>query len=156
MTPPPPGSGIYCQGFSSGQKTTEEETEGNLRKKWEKLQENEKRLRKCSYLAHPGVTGWLQPCPRAQVTTSFMNKYQWKKYDNILELNEESSEHLMDNLATEFMHLDLIRPISFGIGKRVIKLITLFTGFFVNAESLVDKSSPTKKNTFSWNAAIKW
>ena len=28
--------------------------------KWEKLQENEVRLRKCSYLAHPGMRGWLR------------------------------------------------------------------------------------------------
>ena len=37
----------------------------NLRKfegKWEKLQENEERMRKCSYLAHPRVRGWLRPC----------------------------------------------------------------------------------------------
>ena len=33
-----------------------------MKKKWEKLQENEERLRKSSYLAHPGVRGWLQPC----------------------------------------------------------------------------------------------
>ena len=29
--------------------------------KWEKIQENEEKLRKCSYLAHPGVRGWLRP-----------------------------------------------------------------------------------------------
>ena len=32
-----------------------------IEEKWEKLQENEERLRKSSYLAHPGVRGWLRP-----------------------------------------------------------------------------------------------
>ena len=39
----------------------EEENEENFEEKWEKLQENEERLRKFSYLAHPGVRGWLRP-----------------------------------------------------------------------------------------------
>ena len=30
-------------------------------KKWENLQENEERLKKCSKFAHPGVKGWLRP-----------------------------------------------------------------------------------------------
>ena len=30
--------------------------------KWEKLQEYEERMRKCSDLAHPRVRGWLRPC----------------------------------------------------------------------------------------------
>ena len=30
--------------------------------KWEKLQEYEERMRKCSYLAHPRERGWLRPC----------------------------------------------------------------------------------------------
>ena len=43
----------------------EEENEERLRKKKKKkkqnIQENEEKLRKCSYLAHSGVRGWLRP-----------------------------------------------------------------------------------------------
>ena len=35
----------------------EEENEEKSREKWEKLQENEERLKKSSYLARPGVRG---------------------------------------------------------------------------------------------------
>ena len=41
----------------------EEENKENLRENWEKIQENEERLRKHSYLAHPGMRGWLRPWP---------------------------------------------------------------------------------------------
>ena len=50
--------------FPSGQDQNqiEEKNKEKNEEKWEKLQGNEERLRKCSYLAHPGVRGWLQPC----------------------------------------------------------------------------------------------
>ena len=34
----------------------------NFEEKWEKLKENDERLRRCSYLADPGVRCWLWPC----------------------------------------------------------------------------------------------
>ena len=54
----------------------EEENEENLRKN-AKLRENEERLRKCSYLSHPGVRGCLRPWLENNVNAilSFSDNY---------------------------------------------------------------------------------
>ena len=63
-----------------------------IEEKWEKLQENEEWLRKSSYLAHPGVRGWLRPWPtnlqdlRRRIQDAFRElrrdwRVQWRSMD---------------------------------------------------------------------------
>ena len=53
---PPPTSSSIARAFQGGQ------NEGEYEEKLEKLQENEENLRKCFYITHPRVRGWLRPC----------------------------------------------------------------------------------------------
>ena len=47
--------------------------------KWENLQENKEGLRKCSYLAHPGVRGWLRPCVLSRRNLKALNPHAFSQ-----------------------------------------------------------------------------